>query len=213
MNTRCMVCLLCLLLVMGLAACSAPPPQAPPDDPGAVTAPPTPVPPTATPNVVATSAAVAAVVTQEEAAASEEETAAATADIPAGASDLPAEITSHVWRLQQYANAGGELVDALENHPITAEWNEGMLRGETGCNTYSGPYVRQENGTITVQQVQLSPLGADTPSCEANDPEVNQESDYLSALYKSAVYTVREAGELELSSADGELLLVFAVAE
>jgi hypothetical protein len=31
--------------------------------------------------------------------------------------------------------------------------------------------------------------------------------------YKSAIYTVREAGQLELSTADGELLLVFVVAE
>lgn len=204
--------LLAVSLAAALAACSAPPPQAPPNDPEAVTAPPNPVPPTATPDVVATSAAVAAIVTEEKATISEEETAAA-ADAPAGAADLPAEITSHVWRLQQYVDAGGDLVDALASPSITAEWNKGTLRGETGCNTYSGPYVRQEDGTITVQQVQLSPLGADTPGCEANDPEVNQEGDYLGALYKSAIYTVREAGQLEWSSAEGDLLLIFAVEE
>jgi len=213
MNTRYIVSLLGLLLAIGVAACSAPPPQGPPDDAQAVTAPQTPAAATATPNVVATSAAVATVVTEEEATASAEETSAEAADAPAGASDLPSEITSHVWRLQQYANAGGELLAALESHPITAEWNGGTLRGETGCNTYSGPYVRQENGSITVQQLKLSPLGADNPGCEANDPEVNQEGDYLGALYKSAIYTVREAGQLELSSAEGELLLVFAVEE
>ena len=211
MNTRRMVYLLCLLLAMGLAGCSAPPPQGPPNMPEAVAAPPTAVPPTATPNVVATSEAVATVAEEEDAVATEE-TAAAEADASAGAADLPAEITGNLWRLDKYLNAAGELVAALESHPITAEWANGFVTGETGCNAYNGPYVRQENGTITVQQLRLTPLGMGNLGCDKDSPEVNQEGDYLGALDRSAIYTVREAGQLELSTADGELLLVFRVA-
>lgn len=48
-----------------------------------------------------------------------------------------------------------------------------------------------------MQQLQLSPLGVGNPGCEENSPEINQEGDYLDALYQGAVYTVREAGQLE----------------
>jgi heat shock protein HslJ len=176
----------------------------------AVAAPPTPVPPTATPNVVATSEAVATAVDAEETAAAAEETAAADANVPAGAGDLPPEITTHLWRLEQYMNPGGEMVSPAEGTAITAEWSNGMIRGETGCNAYNGPYVRQENGTITVQRVSLSPLGMGNLGCESASPEVTQDADYLDALYKGAIYSTEQAGKLQIADAEGSVVLVFA---
>ena len=56
---------------------------------------------------------------------------------------------------------------------------------------------------------QLTPLGVGNRGCEENGPEINQQGDYLDALYKSAVYQVSEAGQLEVLAANGEILLVF----
>ncbi len=200
---------LAFLLALLLGGCQAPPPEGPPDMREGVDAPSTPIPPAATPNVVATSEAVATVVNEEDAAAAAKETANAAAAATGGVSDLPPEITTHLWRLEQYADAGGEMVKVLENVPVTAEWNDGMIRGETGCNAYNGMYVMQENGTITVEQLRLSALGLGNLGCEKESPEVNQDGIYIGNLYKTAIYEVKEAGQLAVTDEEGNLLLVY----
>lgn len=189
--------------------CKAPPPSGPPTMNEGASAAATAVPPAATPNVVATSQAVATVVREEDATVAAEEAAAAAAVAAGGVSDLPPEITTHLWRLDQYANADGEMVQALANIPVTAEWSDGMIRGETGCNAYNGTYVMQESQTITVEQLQLSALGLGNLGCDKASPEVNQEGIYIGNLYKTAIYAVKEAGRLEVADANGKLLLTF----
>lgn len=201
--------LVALFTALLLAGCKAPPPSGPPVMKEGVDAPSTPVPPAATPNVVATSEAVATVVREEDAAAAAEKAAATAADAPAGISDLPPEITTHLWRLEQYLNDSGEMVQALANVPVTAQWSDGMIRGETGCNAYNGTYVMQENQTITVEQLRLSALGLGNLGCDKESPEVTQEGTYIGNLYKTAIYAVKEAGHLEVADADGKLLLTF----
>lgn len=192
-----------------LGACSAPPPSAPPVMTEAVAAPRTPAPATATPDVVATSEAAATLLAEEEAAAADEQAAADAAEANAGAADLPAEITNNLWLLQEYAGANGAMQPALASHDITATWADSTISGQTGCNEYRGAYVRQPDGTITVQQLALSAEGMGNLGCEADSAEINQQGYYLDALGKSAVYQVEQPGQLKLSDAAGNLLLVF----
>jgi hypothetical protein len=197
------------LFALLLGGCKAPPPSGPPTMQEGVAAPSTPVPPAATPNVVATAEAVATVVREEDATAAAEAAAATAAEDSGGISDLPPEITTHLWRLDQYADAAGEMVQALPNVPVTAQWSNGMLRGETGCSAYNGAYVMQDNQTITVEQLRLSALGLGNLGCDKESPEVNQEGIYIGNLYKTAIYAVKEAGRLEVADGDGKLLLTF----
>lgn len=171
----------------------------------AVAAPPTPVAPTATPNLVATSQAVATAVTAEESAAAAQVAASASG----GAADLPTEITAHLWLLQAYAGEGGAMQQALPSHDITATWADTGVNGQTGCVSFSSPVVRQEDGTITVQQLALTQEGMGNLGCESQSPEIAQQAYFLDALGKSAIYQVAEPGKLELSDAAGNLLLVF----
>ncbi|MEA3335254.1 MAG: META domain-containing protein [Chloroflexota bacterium] len=106
-----------------------------------------------------------------------------------------------LWVLQSYANVDGETVSVLPNTRVTAEFLEGQVAGDTGCNRYFGTYVL-DGSNLTVE------LGGVTMrACPGLI--MTQEKDFLDALASSATYAV-DGEQLEISNTDGDVVLTFA---
>lgn len=87
---------------------------------------------------------------------------------------------------------------------ITAEFNNGALSGNGGCNAYSGSYTAAD-GTITV-----GPLAVTMMMCIEPEGVAEQEAAYLAAVQAAAYYTL-DGSQLTLSDAEGAPLVVYVV--
>jgi heat shock protein HslJ len=84
---------------------------------------------------------------------------------------------------------------------VTAEFADGRITGNSGCNDYTGPY--KVSGT----KITIGPdVAATTMACEAEPAAV--EAAYLKRLPKVESYAV-DATSLTLSAGNGEPLLVY----
>jgi heat shock protein HslJ len=118
------------------------------------------------------------------------------------ASSIPSE--GLVWRLDAYADAQGNLVDARQDTEITLEFQAGQLGGSAGCNRYFAPY--QLDGA----RLAVGPIGATQMACQAAVNE--QERLYLAALESAASYEITES-QLRLVDATGKTVLTFSEAK
>jgi len=107
--------------------------------------------------------------------------------------------------LDAYVNSQGDLVSVLPDTEITAEFQDGQVAGNAGCNNYFGPYEGSGN-SLTVGL-----LGATQMYC-ASEALMAQEGEYLAALQSAASYQIKD-GKLQIANADREIVLTFSVLE
>ena len=104
------------------------------------------------------------------------------------------------WKVTGFNNGRQAVVSAVTGTTITLAFENGMVRGSSGCNTFRAPYTSEGN--------RLS-IGAAVTTRKACTAEgvVEQERQFLAALKTAKVWTV-ESGTLDVHRADGERVLM-----
>ena len=90
------------------------------------------------------------------------------------------------------------LKETIEGTEITALFEEGMVSGSAGCNTYQGAYTL-DGPTLT-----FGPAAVTRKACES--PIMEQEQRYLAYLEEVSTYTI-VGSQLRLDTGDGRALL------
>jgi heat shock protein HslJ len=105
------------------------------------------------------------------------------------ATDRPAAIQGE-WEVTGYY-AGTAITSVLGDATLTAEFGEdGTVSGNTGCNTFSGPYE------IDGENITIGPLATTLAACPT--PELDrQQANYLAALDLARTFEVA-GGQLTL---------------
>jgi heat shock protein HslJ len=119
-----------------------------------------------------------------------------------GMDAVPFEGTT--WQLVEYASEGGAALPVPEAVAATATFADGVVSGNGGCNSFTGPY------TLDGDTLAIGDLASTMMACEG--PRGAVETAFLAIFPK--VTTVAVDGEtLELTGDGGKLILRFTVAE
>ena len=110
-----------------------------------------------------------------------------------------------VWKLDSYVNSQGESMDVLPGNEIVAEFKDGQIKGNAGCNNYFAPYEVDSN------RLTIGTIGATMMACPG-EGVMEQEQQYLEVLASAASYQIA-GGKLQIANADGETVLTFSVLE
>jgi len=95
----------------------------------------------------------------------------------------------------------------ISNRKITLQFEDGQVRGSSGCNTYFGEYQLKGN------DISFGQLASTEMACLDPDGIMEQEQDYLSFLSEVVAYSV-ESDQLILKKAgQDQLIFVRAVEE
>jgi heat shock protein HslJ len=78
-------------------------------------------------------------------------------------------------------------------------FENGMVRGSSGCNTFRAPYTSEGN------RLTIGAAATTRKSCPA-EGVMEQERQFLAALKTAKVWTI-ESGRLDVHRADGERVL------
>jgi heat shock protein HslJ len=105
-----------------------------------------------------------------------------------------AESIQGAWTVTSYY-AGTAVVSVLGGATLTAEFAEGTVSGNTGCNTFTGPY--EIDGT----SIDIGTLAVTLSACETEELQT-QEANYLAALELAATFQV-VGNRLDLFRDDG----------
>lgn len=96
----------------------------------------------------------------------------------------PASLAGATWHVQSYNNGRGGVVSVLRETQLSATFGEnGSVSGDTGCNTYRGPY------TVAGTSIMVGELVTTRRAC-LSDAATAQERAFLAALKASASYTL-----------------------
>ncbi len=110
------------------------------------------------------------------------------------------------WKLDSYVNNAGNLVNVLPDTDITAEFQDGEIGGNSGCNNYFGTY--EISGC---NEIIMGPFNVTLMFCSVPAGIMKQEQDYLAALESAAHYSIN-GNTLVITNAAGEVILVFIAA-
>ena len=108
-----------------------------------------------------------------------------------------------IWVLESYLNSEGVLVGPLPDSHATANFQDGQVGGNASCNSYFGSYELGSDGKLTI-----GALGMTEMYCMP-DELMAQETDFLAALGRSALYLIAE-DNLQIEDTDGKEILVFS---
>ena len=118
------------------------------------------------------------------------------------ACSAPGGLDSTSWKLESYAEDGGDVVDVLPGSVVTLDFQATQVSGSAGCNNYSGSY--QASGG----NIEFGPMAATRKMCAQPLGVMEQEAAYLVALEAAVEYDLR-GNRLEIKDAEGEVSLVF----
>ena len=111
---------------------------------------------------------------------------------------------SGTWSLLSYNNGREAMVSILNDTEITALFEEGRLRGHSGCNRYTTTY-QTDGGSVSIPP----PVGT-RMLCQQPDGLMEQESRYLQLLPSATTYLIRDGRHLELFDSEGMRILQYA---
>jgi len=111
---------------------------------------------------------------------------------------------SGAWSLLSYNNGREAMVSILNDTEITALFEEGRLRGHSGCNRYTTTY-QTDGGSVSIPP----PVGT-RMLCQQPDGLMEQESRYLQLLPSATTYLIRDGRHLELFDSEGMRILQYA---
>lgn len=114
-------------------------------------------------------------------------------------------LEGHVWALESWRNEAGEMVPAIADSGASAEFNDGQLSGNGGCNGFSGSY-EHSGDELTIGQI------ASTLMLCAPEELGTQETTYFAHLQNAATYQIAD-DRLEISNGEGEVVLIFTILE
>lgn len=111
------------------------------------------------------------------------------------------EAVAGKWEAINYFRPGA-VVSVLAGTRITAEFADGRVAGDAGCNTYTAPVA------VDGSSIRIGPIASTLRACA--DPAVDQqERDYLAALELARSWRL-DRGNLTLLRDDGGIAVTFA---
>jgi len=122
---------------------------------------------------------------------------------PIPSSPVSGELQGQLWNLVSYLNSAGAITSVVLDSHITAEFKDGRLSGNSGCNNYFASY--QVNGNA----IQISGAGGTEMFCNEPEGVMDQETAYLKALALAASYQI-SGGQLQIADASGKLILIYS---
>ena len=113
-------------------------------------------------------------------------------------------LEGNLWSADSLLDIDGNTVSVFPGSKITAEFRNGQLSGNSGCNSYSGTYE------IDGQNIQINQNMAVTMMACFPQEIAEQERAYLTALANAATYAVTES-QMQLFDADGNVLVTYSL--
>lgn len=92
------------------------------------------------------------------------------------------KVIQGAWTVTSYY-AGNVVTSVVGNVTMTAEFEDGTVSGNTGCNTFNGPYE------IDGVNINIGPLSSTLAACETAELE-QQHTNYLDALELARTFEV-----------------------
>jgi heat shock protein HslJ len=109
------------------------------------------------------------------------------------------------WHVTGYDNGTGSVVPPVADSALTAVFSlDGAIAGDSGCNTYSGPY------TVNRRSMTIGPLATSRAACSTTDLDA-QEQQYLAAL-QAVTDWATEANGIVLRNASAATLVTLSIA-
>jgi heat shock protein HslJ len=114
--------------------------------------------------------------------------------------DTGPDLEGTSWQLISYVNEEGEAVAAVPDVNASITFQDGIVSGTSGCNSFSGSY------TLDGTQISIGEVASTLMACP--EPLMQQEQGLMAALGEAAAYTIEGDG-LQLVDGDGNVLAVF----
>jgi heat shock protein HslJ len=103
------------------------------------------------------------------------------------------------WKVTGFNNGRQAVVGTLSGTKLTLSFQDGMVQGHSGCNTFRATFRRDGDHLV------IGPTAATRMAC-AGDGVMQQEREFLAALETATLWTVQD-GMLDMHRADGERVL------
>ncbi len=117
----------------------------------------------------------------------------------------PASLEGTSWIMGWYNNGKGGLASAIAGPEVTAQFSDGTVSGNAGCNNYNGSYE------VDGDHITIGPLATTRMFCAEPEGLMDQESQYLAALQAATTYEIK-ADVLEMFDVDGTRMVSFTAA-
>ena len=118
----------------------------------------------------------------------------------------PLPLVGTAWVMSAVNNGQEAVTSPLAEVQVTAAFGaDGKVSGSAGCNTYTGSYQ------VEGEKMTIGALGVTRMACAAPDGIMDQETAFLQALQKAAVFKIR-SHTLEIRDGSGALLASFNAA-
>ncbi len=104
------------------------------------------------------------------------------------------------WKVTGFNNGRQAVVSAVTGTTLTLTFENGMVQGSSGCNTFRAPYTSEGN------RLTIGAPAATRKQC-AGEGVMEQEQKFLAALSTAKVWTI-ESGTLDVHRADGQRVLM-----
>jgi heat shock protein HslJ len=114
----------------------------------------------------------------------------------------PLELEGVTWRLDTYLDSKGNRMSLIPGSEITAEFKDGQVSGESGCNNFFAAYL------VDGDRLGISSISFTEMFCVEPSGIMQQEETYLKALNDAASYLVNDR-RLQIIDLDGQTRLIF----
>jgi len=108
------------------------------------------------------------------------------------------------WALRSHHDGQSAMVSLIVDTEITAIFEDGRLRGHSGCNRYSTTY--ETSGT----SLSISPPLGTRMMCQEPPGLMKQETRYLELLPTTASHLIRDGQILDLTDQTGKRILQYS---
>jgi heat shock protein HslJ len=123
------------------------------------------------------------------------------ASASASAAAGPINLDGTSWRMSDYLSPDGALYTVPGAVMPLAEFKDGMMTGNAGCNTFSATYAIQGDS------ITLGPVVSTKMACA--EPMQTVENAYLAALAVIDKVAILDNGKLQLWDSQGKTTLAF----
>lgn len=116
----------------------------------------------------------------------------------------PAELERTFWQAVAINNGLGGVVSSASTELTDAQFLDGKLTGNAGCNQYSAGYTLEEN------KITIGPVMTTRMHCPEPTDIMQQEQQYLDAITGTRILTL-DTSTLELRNEEGAVQVRFSI--
>ena len=116
----------------------------------------------------------------------------------------PAELENTQWQAAAINNGRSGVVSSVSTTLTNAQFLDGKLTGNAGCNQYSAGYTLEEN------KITIGPVMTTRKHCPEPENIMQQEQEYLQAITGTRIFTL-DTSNLELRNEEGALQVRFSI--